>query len=60
METRRWARTQLSREDAKRFKEYCRDMHLQYEASEADNLIHFEVYVSQREEQACNDFLSKL
>ena len=60
MEMRRWARTQLSREDAKRFKEYCRDNHLQYEASEADNLIHFEVYVNQLEERDCNDFLGKL
>lgn len=57
MEMRRWARTQLSKEDAKRFKEYCRDKHLQYEASEAYNLIHFEVYVNQIEERDCNDFL---
>lgn len=60
MEMRRWASVQLTKEDAGRFKEYCRDMHLQYETSEADNLIHFEVYVSQLEECYCNDFLGKL
>ena len=60
MEMKKWCNVELIKEDAGRFKEYCRDMHLPYETSEADNLIHFEVNVSPLEERKCNDFLSQL
>lgn len=57
---KQWYSTELEKELAGRFKEYCRDMHLQYEASEADNLIHFEVHASEPEMLAANNWLNNL
>ena len=57
---KQWYSTELEKELAGRFKEYCRDMHLQYEASEADNLIHFEVYATESQMMNANGFLNTL
>lgn len=54
---RTWCNVELKPAEAKRFKEYCRDMHLQYETSEAGNLIHFEVNVNAEEAKAADEFL---
>ena len=35
-------------------------MHLQYETSEADNLIHFEVNVTDEEAKTADEFLSSM
>lgn len=35
---------ELPKETASRFKEYCRDMHIEYEPSECYNNIHFVLY----------------
>lgn len=55
--SRRWLNVELPKATAGKFKEFCRDMHIKYEASEADNMIHFEVFVGEMEIVAANDFL---
>ena len=54
---KRWTACELNKKDAEKFRTFCKGKSIKYEASEADNLIHFEVYVSQLEERDCNDFL---
>lgn len=56
---RKWQNVELPKETAGRFKEYLRDMHIPYEASEAYNLIHFEVYVDATEAANANVFLEE-
>ena len=51
---------ELEKSVAGRFKEYCRDMHLKFESSEVDELIHFEVLISEDELRNANEFLSNL
>ena len=57
---RQWYSIELEKELAERFKEYCRDMRLTYETSEAGNLIHFEVCASEPEMLAANNWLNNL
>lgn len=57
---RAWYNTELSKETAGRFKEFCRDMHLKYETSECGNLIHFEVNCTLTELKEANAFLDTL
>lgn len=57
---KQWYSTELEKELAGRFKEYCRDMHLTYETSEVGNLIHFEVYASESQMINANGFLNTL
>lgn len=52
--------TELPRETAGRFKEYLRDMHIWYEASECGNLIHFEVLATDEEICKANAFIDTL
>ena len=55
---RRWRSTELKGNDVNRFKEYCRDMHINFETSEVEyGYIHFEVLVSEEEENNANSFL---
>lgn len=56
---RTWMSTELPTETAGRFKEYCRDMHLKYEASEAGDLIHFEVKCSVTEAADADEFIDR-
>ena len=51
---------ELKGTDVGRFAEYCRDMYLNYETSEAGEYIHFEVLVSEEELEKANEFLSNL
>ena len=60
MVDRVWKNVELKKNVAGRFKEYCRDMHLKYETSEAGEYIHFEVLVSAEELRDANEFLDKL
>lgn len=55
----RWVNTELPKETAGRFKEYCRDMHIKYETSECFNLIHFECYMNDEEIAKANDFIDE-
>ena len=55
----RWVNTELPKGTANRFKEYLRDNHIQYEASEADNLIHFECYMSETQISNANAFIDE-
>ena len=58
---RRWRNTELKGNDVGKFREYLRDMHINFETSEAGyGYIHFEVLVSESEEQEANDFLLNL
>lgn len=57
---RNWRNVELKGTDVGRFAEYCRDMHLNYETSEAGEYIHFEVLVSEEELEKANEFLSSL
>lgn len=50
---------ELPRETAGRFKEYCRDMHIQFEASECYNLIHFECMMTETEIEKANQFIDE-
>ena len=56
---RTWYNVELAKETAGRFKEYLRDMHLKYEASECGDLIHFECLMSIDEQIAANAFISE-
>lgn len=60
MADRVWKNVELKKSVSGRFKEYCRDMHLKYETSEAGEYIHFEVLVSDEELSKANEFLSNL
>lgn len=57
---RSYRSVELKGTDVGRFAEYCRDMHLNYETSEAGEYIHFEVLVSEEELEKANEFLSNL
>lgn len=58
---RTWKSTELKGNHIGRFKEYCRDMHLNYETSEVEyGYTHFEVLVNEDELRNANDFLSNL
>ena len=57
MEAREWKNVELKKNVADRFKEYCRDMHLKFDPSEAGEYIHFEVLVNEDELRNANEFL---
>lgn len=52
--------TELPKDVAGRFKEYCRDFHLWYETSECGNFIHFEVLATDEEIRKANEFIDTL
>lgn len=58
--SKKWVNTELQREIAGRFKEYLRDMHIKYEASECGDLIHFECYMCEDEIPKANAFIDSL
>ena len=60
MAKRVYKNVELKKDIAGRFKEYCRDMHLNYETSEAGDCIHFEVLVNEVELRNANEFLNNL
>ena len=58
---RDWKNTELKGKDVGRFKEFCRDMHINFETSEAGHgYTHFEVLVNEEELKTANDFLMNL
>lgn len=60
MYKKRWLNVELQRETAKRFRGFLRDIHVRFETSKADNLIHFEVLVTNAEAREVNKFLEQL
>lgn len=54
---RKWYSVELPKTDAKLFKAYLKGRGVQYEPSEAFNLIHFECLVNERELQDINKWL---
>ena len=60
-EGRTWKSTELKGNDVGRFREYCRDMHINFETSQVEyGYTHFEVLVNEEELQNANDFLNNL
>ena len=60
-DVRTWKSTELKGNHVGRFREYCRDMHINFETSEVEyGYTHFEVLVSEEELREANEFLSKL
>ena len=58
---REYKNVQLKGDAIGRFKEYCRDMHLKCETSDAgDGYVHFEVLVNEKELEEANNFLMSL
>ena len=58
---RTWKSTELKGSDVGRFREYCRDMHINFETSEVEyGYTHFEVLVSEEELHNANEFLNNL
>ena len=51
---------ELTIKDAATFSGFLKANGITYETSQADNLIHFEVLVSDATATACNDFLAQL
>ena len=52
-----WYNTELPKDDAIKFKKYLKEHNIQYEPSEAYNLIHFECLMDKTELKAACDFL---
>ena len=60
-DVRTWKSTELKGNHVGRFREYCRDMHINFETSEVEyGYTHFEVLVSEEELCKANEFLSNL
>ena len=57
--SKKWVNTELPKETAGRFKEYCRDMHIKFESSECYNLIHFECFMNEEEIIKANAFIDE-
>ena len=58
---RRWRNTELKGDAIGKFKEYLRDMHINFESSEVGyGYIHFEVLVDEEEEIKANEFLETI
>lgn len=55
-----WKNVELNRKNAEEFKSFLRRKEIEYEASEAFNLIHFECYVTDEEADECDAFLEEL
>lgn len=57
---KKWVNVDLKGNDAKRFRNYCADMHLKTETSGAGEYTHFEVLCNEEEKENANNFLSTL
>lgn len=58
---RKWVSTELKGTDIGRFREYLRDMHINFETSEVNyGYIHFECLMSESEMTKANEFIDTL
>lgn len=51
---------ELSKSDAEQLKVFLKNNKIKFEASGAENLIHFEILVNKLEENKINDFIDTL
>lgn len=56
----KWLSTELPKEKSGRFKEFLRDNHIRYEASECFDLIHFEVFVTKAQAEDADSFIDAM
>ena len=56
----RWRNIEISKPHAEVFKRWLKNNKVKYEASEADDLIHFECFVDEKQEMGANNFLDCL
>lgn len=56
---RTWLNTELTTEEAEMLKDFLDENDIEYEASEAYNLIHFEINVNEYEKEAINGFIDE-
>lgn len=56
---RTWVNTELEREEANKLEEFLNENDIEYEASEAYNLIHIEVNVNEYERQAIKEWMEE-
>ena len=56
---RKWLNTEVTKEEAEMLKDFLNENDIEYEASEAYNLIHFEINVNEYEKEAINGFIDE-
>lgn len=56
---RKWLNTELTKEEAEMLKDFLNENDIEYETSEAYNLIHFEINVNEYEKEAINGFIDE-
>lgn len=56
---RDWYGTELTKEGADLFKQYLNQNDIYFEASEADNLIHFECFMTDDELYSANEWIDE-
>lgn len=57
---RKWVNVELKRDVADKLRLYCKVKGVKFETSEADNLIHFELYLNDAEQKQAQCFLDRL
>ena len=56
---RKWLNTELTKDEAEMLKDFLDENDIEYEVSEAYNLIHFEINVNEYEKEAINEFIDE-
>ena len=56
---RTWLNTEVTTDEAEMLKDFLDENDIEYEASEAYNLIHFEINVNEYEKEAINGFIDE-
>ena len=59
MTFRTWFNTEVTTEEAEMLKDFLDENDIEYETSEAYDLIHFEINVNDYERNAINDFIDE-
>ena len=59
MTFRTWLNTEVTKEEAEILKDFLDENDIEYEASEAYDLIHFEINVNEYEKDAINCFIDE-
>ena len=59
MTFRTWLNTEVTTEEAEMLKDFLDENDIEYETSEAYDLIHFEINVNEYEKDAINDFIDE-
>lgn len=59
MTFRTWLNTEVTKEEAEMLRDFLDENDIEYETSEAYDLIHFEINVNDYERNAINDFIDE-